>query len=200
MKIIGVTGPTGAGKGELCGCLARRSIPNINADNVYHQLLTPPSPCLDALVRHFGPGILKEDGTLNRRILSAIVFAPGAEAEHDVLNRITHGFVREKLTELIGECSSASCNAVVVDVPLLFESGFDDMCDITVAVLANRAIRTERIMKRDSIDYSAASARVAAQPADEFYLSHADIVIYNNIDSAVLESEAEKILLYLGEQ
>ncbi len=194
MKIIGLTGPTGAGKGELCTCLGKAGIPSINTDRVYHQLLTPPSPCLDALVAHFGSDILKEDGTLDRRKLASIVFAPDAEAEHEALNRITHAFVRERVLELINDYTSSSCIAVCLDVPLLFESGFDEMCDLTVAVLANRVIRTDRIMTRDGLDHAAAMSRISAQPSDEFYTERADIVIHNNLDLDALSQGCRAIL------
>ena len=193
MKIIGLTGPTGAGKSELCSCLARLGIPSINADKVYHQLLTPPSPCLDALADYFGKKILKSDGTLDRRTLAAIVFADGADAEHEALNKITHGFVIARIRELIEGYSSASCPAVIADVPLLFESGFDNECDLNVSVLANTLVRIDRIMKRDGLDYAAANARVSAQESDEFYISRSDVVIYNNSDEAQLAAEADKI-------
>ncbi len=194
MKIIGLTGPTGAGKGELCGYLSKVGIPSINTDRVYHQLLTPPSPCLDALVVRFGASILKADGTLDRRKLASIVFAPGAEAEHEDLNRITHAFVRERVLELISGYTGSSCAAVCLDVPLLFESGFDEMCDLTVAVIANRAIRADRIMTRDGLDYSAAMARISAQPNDEFYTERADLVIHNNLDLDELSQGCRAIL------
>lgn len=193
MKVIGLTGPTGAGKSELCSCLARLGIPNINADKIYHQLLTPPSPCLDALAAHFGEKILKLDGTLNRKALAAIVFAEGAENEHDMLNKITHGFVLKRIRELIAEYSSASCPAVVADIPLLFESEFYKECDFNISVLANRMVRIDRIMKRDGLDYSAANARVCAQQPDDFYISRSDTVIYNNSDGKELEAAAAKI-------
>ena len=198
VKIIGLTGPTGAGKSELCAILSRHGIPSINADRIYHNILTPPSACLDALSVHFGKGIIKSDGTLDRRALANIVFADGAEKEHEALNRITHGFVKEKMHELISEYSKAACPAVIADVPLLFESEFDRECDFTVAVLANRAIRTERIMKRDSLDYSTATQRINAQQSDDFYIERATFTVYNNLGSAELESEAQKIMTTIG--
>lgn len=198
MKIVGLTGPTGAGKSELCAILSRHGIPSINADRIYHNLLTPPSPCLDALSAHFGQDIIKDDGTLDRRALANIVFAEGAEEEHETLNRITHGFVKEKMHELINEYSNASCPAVIADVPLLFESEFDKECDFTVAILANRAIRTERIMKRDSLDYSSATQRVNAQEADDFYIERATLTVYNNLGNDELEAEAQKIISAIG--
>jgi len=193
MKVIGLTGPTGAGKSELCACLSRLGIPSINADKVYHQLLTPPSPCLDALAEHFGKKILKPDGTLDRRVLASIVFAEGADAEHEALNEITHGFVLARIREIIKGYSKASCPAVIADVPLLFESDFYKECELNISVLANRQVRIDRIMKRDGLDFAAANARITAQQPDDFYASRSDIVIYNNSDGSALVSEAKKI-------
>ena len=74
MKIIGITGPTGAGKSHLCKALSSK-IPVINADEVYHSLLLPPSDCLDALRNAFGDAVFSSDGTLDRGALSSIVFS-----------------------------------------------------------------------------------------------------------------------------
>ena len=194
MKIIGLTGPSGAGKSQLCKYLAKEGIPSINADHIYHNLLIPPSPCLDALVEHFGSGIIAPDGTLDRPTLASIVFAQGAEEKRETLNKITHRFVIDKMLSLIEKYSKASTNVIIADVPLLFESDFHKKCDLTVAVLANKHVRIDRIMKRDGIDYSSALSRISAQKSDEFYISNADVTVYNDSDEAALESEAQKIL------
>ena len=73
MKIIGVTGPTGSGKTVLTEYFASLGIPTINADELYHSLLIPPSPCLDAISSAFGKDMLSEDGSLDRKALSALV-------------------------------------------------------------------------------------------------------------------------------
>ncbi len=194
MKIIGITGPTGAGKGALCSMLIASGIPCINADEVYHQLLTPPSPCLDALVEHFGADILTDSGCLDRRALASKVFAPNAEEERENLNRITHAFVREKMLAMIDELELSGCSSVCLDVPLLFESGFDGMCDLTVAVLAEREKRIERIVSRDRLDRDGAIARAASQPGDEFYTYRADLTVYNNSDLSDLKEGFEQIV------
>ncbi len=67
MKVLGLTGPSGAGKGFVCALFARHGIPSIDADRVYHDLLVPPSQCLDALVERFGRSVLFPDGTLDRK-------------------------------------------------------------------------------------------------------------------------------------
>ena len=75
MLVIGLTGPSGAGKSVVAKIFAAFDLPVIDADRVYHELLVPPSPCLDALTERFGVGILNTDGTLNRRTLGQTVFA-----------------------------------------------------------------------------------------------------------------------------
>ena len=199
MVIIGITGPSGSGKSEICAKLNAAGIPTLNADKIYHRLLTPPSELLDLLAEHFGQEIIRDVGTLDRSALAAKVFAPGAESELETLNRITHGRVLAKMSSLISQYSKMGCSALTADVPLLFESGFDKECDLTVAVVADKAIRTERIMKRDGMEYEAAVARTSAQKPEGFYTSRADIVIKNNSGEDELEKEVSALLEKIGE-
>ena len=180
MVVIGITGPSGSGKSEICTKLNEAGIPTLNADRIYHRLLTPPSELLDLIAKRFGRDVIKEDGTLDRGILAGKVFAAKMEA-------------------LIAQYSGMGCRALTADVPLLFESGFDRECDLTVAVIADKAIRTERIMKRDGISYEAAVARTAAQKSEDFYTSRAGIVIKNNSGEEELAHEVDTLLERIGE-
>lgn len=199
MVIIGITGPSGAGKSELCAKLTAAGIPSLNADKIYHRLLTPPSELIDRLCERFGEHIVRSDGTLDRSALSDIVFAPGAEAELEALNELTHGHVIARMKSLIDQYAATGCRALTADVPLLFESGFDRECDLTVAVIADRAIRIERIMHRDGLLYDSAAARVAAQKSDVFYTSRANVTVKNNSGKAELDGETAKLLYTIGE-
>lgn len=199
MVIIGITGPSGSGKSEVCTKLNAAGIPTLNADNIYHRLLTPPSELLDLIAERFGNEVIRDDGTLDRSTLAVKVFAPGAEEALEALNSITHGRVLAKMNSLISQYSNMGCRVLTADVPLLFESGFDSECDLTVAVVADKAIRTERIMKRDGISYEAAAARTAAQKPEDFYTSRADTVIKNNSGESELEKEIAPLLERIGE-
>ncbi len=180
MLIIGLTGPSGAGKGHIASLFTRYGIPSIDTDAVYHALLLPPSECLHELVDRFGSSILSVDGTLDRRALAALVFAPGASEMLSDLNTITHRHVLRVVRCRITELERAGSPAVLVDAPQLYESGFDRECDRVLAVLAPREVRLSRIMERDGLDNTRAAARLDAQKPDDFFRSRADAVIVND--------------------
>ncbi len=181
MKVIGVTGPTGSGKSLLCDFLSKNKIPVIDADEVYHGLLIPPSPCLDALKTAFGNGILHKDGTLDRGKLSAIVFHDAQKLE--LLNRTVLIFVLDRIRYLIRALDRDGFSCVVVDAPTLIESGFHRECDTVISILSPAALRTERIMQRDGLTREKAEARIQAQKDDAFYENHSDYVLTNTGDA-----------------
>ena len=192
MKIIGITGPTGAGKSLLSKYLDQRQIPVIDADCVYHALLIPPSPCLDALRVAFGDGILCQDGTLNRPALSEIVF--GDEEKLRLLNQTVLGMVLEKIRERIGELERQGERVVAVDAPTLIESGFDRECAVVVSVLAPADLRLQRIMERDHLSEERARLRIQGQKSDDFYRSRSHYVLINDGDRSRLESELQRLM------
>lgn len=198
MLIIGLTGPSGGGKGTVASLFAPHGILSIDTDKVYHKLLIPPSPCLDALSARFGKEILFPDGTLNRKALAAHVFAPNHGQELEDLNRITHGYVLDVTRRCCRELASQGCVGVFVDAPLLFESGFDKECDTTLAVLADPDLRLTRIMGRDGLTPAQARARMEAQKPDAYYLQRARHVIYNNGTTEALLPEIRSLLSLWG--
>lgn len=199
MIVLGLTGPSGAGKGALAAAFAAHDVPQLDTDAIYHALLIPPSACLDELVAAFGKEILAPDGTLDRRRLAAIVFAEDAPEElHQTLNRITHAHILTETRRQIEACRLAGKPAVLVDAPLLYESGFDAECELVIAVIAPRDLRLARIMARDNLPREAAEARLRAQKADEFYTERADFVVINDSDAAALVQEAARIMAALG--
>ena len=198
MRTIGLTGPSGAGKTDVAKAFAPYGILTIDTDKVYHDLLVPPSPCLEELVLRFGKDILQTDGTLDRRSLSAIVFADGHKQDLLDLNRITHKYVLDATRQICKELSLRGCPAVLIDAPLLFESGFDAECDTTLAVLADESLRLSRIMQRDALSLCRAKARMAAQKPDDFYLARAHHIIYNNGTISDCLQEIQNLALAWG--
>lgn len=204
LKIIGLCGGSGSGKGTVAKMFSEFNISSIDTDKVYHMLTSGKSPCLDALVSEFGKEILSEDGSLNRKKLAQIVFS-GEDSENKrlILNRISHRFVLDKTREMLADFKKQGIPAAIVDAPLLFESGFDAECDVVIAVTADEDIRVARIAERDGITADSARARIKTQLSDEYLIEHSDYVIDNSgkvTDTGLRVAEiADKILSLGGE-
>lgn len=194
MLIIGLTGPSGAGKGVVASLLADYGIPSIDTDAVYHGLLTPPSSCLDELKGRFGEEILFPDGTLNRGALAALVFSPGHEADLSALNTIAHRHILAQTRQMLAAYEADGIPAVLVDAPQLFESGFDRECGFILSVLAPYELRLARIMERDGLTEERARARLDASHTDEFFRERSDAVIINDGSMGSMTSEIRRLL------
>lgn len=160
-RIVGITGPSGSGKSLLSREIEKLGIPTIDADAVYHDMLIPPSRCLDAIALAFGKDILSADGSLDRTVLATRVFADPEQL--DLLNRTVLPIVIEEINEMISALDANGAHTVALDAPTLIESGFYKSCDMVIAVIAPISDRTERIMKRDGISLERAKARVTSQ-------------------------------------
>lgn len=196
MRIIGVTGPTGAGKSLLCRYIQEKNIPSIDADRVYHDMLTPPSTCLDAICDAFGDGVLAPDGSLDRVKLGVIVFSSHEKLE--LLNRTVLAKVLERIRQLIDEYEKQGFDTVTVDAPTLIESGFHRECSTVISVIASAELRLSRIKARDSIDNEKAKMRIDAQKSDEFYKASSNFVLYNDGDTDKLRESFRELTEKLG--
>lgn len=178
MLVIGLTGPSGAGKSAVSELFEKFGLPVISADEVYHRMLVPPSPCLNSLTERFGRDILKSDGTLDRPMLGTIVFSDPAALED--LNRISHRFIMEEIKHQLDQLRRKNTRAAILDAPQLFEAGANRLCSAVVSVLADKSLRLERILQRDHIDAERALRRFQAQKSDEYFRAHSDYIIENN--------------------
>ncbi|MBE6762879.1 MAG: dephospho-CoA kinase [Ruminococcaceae bacterium] len=195
MNILGLTGPTGAGKGAVGALLAQKGALIIDTDRLAREVVEKGTPCLAAITAHFGQDVLREDGTLNRGALAAKVFADPAEKA--VLEAITHPAIIARTHELL---AASDASLAVIDAPALFESGMDAICDTTLAVLAPAAVRFARILARDGISEEAAHLRMNAQPDDDFYRTRADHILINDGDEALLRERLWALLPTLWEE
>ncbi len=199
MMVLGLTGPTGAGKGSAAELFEELyGIPSIDTDKVYHDLLVPPSACLDELVAVFGKAILTSDGTLDRPTLSRIVFSDATREKQNHLNRITHKYVLDRTREILADYAQNGRRAVLVDAPLLYESGFDAECDAVIAVLAPQNVRKTRIISRDRLSEERATARLNMQKNDDFYKEKTKYILSNDGDISSLRSQITALAALLG--
>lgn len=194
MKVIGLVGTTGSGKGAVSEFFKEFGFAVIDTDAVYHEMTRGPSPCLDELRLAFGEEIIRADDALDRARLSGIVFASGSEEKRALLNKIAHKHVLDEVRRTVSELEKKDTPLVIVDAPLLFESGFDKECDSILCVSAGKDVRVERIIRRDGITKERALMRIAAQKDDSELERLSDFVIENNGDLTTLKAQVSDFI------
>ena len=190
-KIIGITGPSGSGKSLLRQYLDAEGIKTIDADDVYHSMLVPPSSLIDALAGVFGNDIVLDNGELDRCALAKKVFA--SEDMLSLLNATVLPRVIERIENMVQELYSGE-KIVAIDAPTLIESGFHKKCHKVIVVLSSRELRIKRIQARDNISFERAVARIDAQPKDSFYTDVADDVLINDGDISEFEVNIRSVI------
>ena len=188
--IIGLTGQTGAGKSTVSEILKKYGCYHIDADKVAHEVIDSDENVKNSLAKKFGEDIINKDGTVNRALLASRAFADSASTL--CLNEITHPAVNRKIQSIIAKQNEYGVKAVIIDAIALFESGEAKLCDFTVAVMAPKEIRLERIISRDNISLSRAKERINAQKDENFFSVNADYLI-NNYEPYNIYDETEKL-------
>lgn len=189
MIIIGLTGATGAGKGCFSRALNKEfGITHIDTDLVARSVVQPGKPCLADIKNAFGDKVINPDGTLCRRALGEIVFSDKQKLQ--LLNSITHHYITDEVLRIIEAAKKSGEQAVIIDAPLLFESGEDRLCHVTVGVVANKDIRKKRIIQRDGIDEKMADSRIDNGKDEEYFRERCDYILENNGDESELYQKA----------
>jgi dephospho-CoA kinase len=191
MKIIGICGGSGSGKSTVCDILSERGYFAINTDIIYHGLIERSSECSEQIINLFGEELRLPSGGIDRKKLAALVFGDKSGDALRALNKIAHYHVLQEVRYIISSLPQET-PGVLVDAPLLFESGFDAECDTVLAVIADKEVRVKRIMERDGITESHARSRIGVQLSNEELLQRSDFTIVNNgnreeLTRAVLE-------------
>jgi len=195
MKIVVLTGGIASGKSTVSRLLADLGVPVIDADLVAREIVEPGREAHGEILKAFGPGVLREDGTIDRERLGKIVFADRALREK--LERITHPRIGERMAQRMAACADAGAPAVVLDIPLYIEnkvrhgvagksddvgrhSATDLRPDAVLVVTTDEAAQVERLIGRDGLTREDARARIAAQMPLSEKVKHADYVIDNS--------------------
>ncbi|PWG01037.1 dephospho-CoA kinase [Levilactobacillus bambusae] len=189
---LGLTGGTAVGKSTIANFFADQSVPVVDADQVARQLVTPGTPGLTALISEFGPEIVAENGTLDRKMLGQLVFHQPAELTR--LNRVMAPLLLPEILRRMKR--ERNSELVVLDAPTLFEAGYVPLMDLTMVVVLSPAKQLERLMARDGLDQQAAAERIASQWSPSFKASQADVVIDS---SGTIAKTRKKVLKWLDD-
>ena len=176
MIVIGITGPTGAGKTTALRVLEELGVRVLDCDAIYHQMLKTSEPLRRELTGRFGE-VFDVTG-LNRHKLGTMVW--GDEQALQDLGAITHKYILSQLGEEIADAREAGLPGAAIDAALLLESGAEELCDTTVAVTAPEEVRIRRIMAREGIDRDYAQARVRAQKPAEWFTGRCRHTLVND--------------------
>ncbi len=194
---IGLCGQSGAGKGYVAAMFAKKGIPSIDTDGVYRDLTAPEpslSPCMAALCDAFGKETALPDGSLNRTYLRTQVFGKENSEKRALLNRITHQFILAETEKRAASLCANGAHFVLIDAPLLYESGIYKKCAAVICVTAPLAVRLARIEKRDGITEEAAMARIRIQIDEDTLRARADYVIVNDGDAESLDAQVTDVM------
>ncbi len=192
MPAIGVTGGISTGKSTFCQCL-REVLPDakfFDADEVARQLVDL-EEVKQELLAQFGSGIFARNGDLNREAVRTIIFQDAAKKS--ALEQILHPRIRRQWS-VEADKHRTSPEFFFADIPLLYETGGETLCDRVVVVACSPDIQLANLMRRMEIERFAAEAMIKSQMLLEEKIKRADHVVWNNGDRTVLAAEATNLM------
>lgn len=176
--VIGLTGSIASGKSTIAHQFTAYGIPVIDADLISRQVVEQGEPTYEEIVHTFGESILHEDGTINRPALGEIIF--NNKEKRQALNEIVHPAVRKEMLRQRDDYVEQGTRAVVLDIPLLFESKLTHFVEKILVVSVRPDVQIDRLMKRNTLSKKEAESRIASQIPVQEKEALADAVIDNN--------------------
>lgn len=192
-RIIALTGGIASGKTTVADVLREQGVPIVDADGVSRTLTAENGAALPEIRQAFGAGVFLPDGQLNRRALGRAVFAD--ESARARLEGILHPMIRREMQRQI---DSETAPLVALDVPLLYESGMQDMADVVWCCYCPREVQLARVMARDGLTQREAESRIASQWPAERKLALAQVAL--STDRPMEETRAEVLGLLANER
>ena len=192
MRVIGLTGGIGTGKSTASEYLRKQGFSIIDADRISREIVEPGTLLLKELEKNFGSGIIKDDGTLDRKALAAIVFSDKEKKSR--LDGLMHGHILDEIERKISESQSGEGRGIIVDAPLLFETGLEKKCDQVWLITADEKLRILRVCERDGMDPEEVRARIQNQMADEVKKERAHRIVDNSGSKEALLAQLAELI------
>jgi len=195
MPAIGITGGISTGKTSFCECL-RELIPPatfFNADRAAHDLAAKDPEVRELIAREFGRAIYSENGDLNRAQIRSIVFADAEKKR--ALEQILHPRIRRQWS-LEAESRRNSTDFFFADIPLLYETGGETLCDCVVVVACSPGLQLDRLVARTKLDRAVAEEMIRSQMPLTEKIRRANHVVWNNGGRGVLAAQAGLLAKY----
>lgn len=194
MLKVGITGGIGSGKTTVCRIFETLGIPVFYADTVAKRIMVEDIMLIDGIKNAFGKESYFDDGNLNNKHISNIVFNDTEELAK--LNRLVHPAVFRAF-EHWAAALTIEMPYVIKEAALLFESGSYERCDLNILVIAPEQLKLDRVMQRDGVSADAVKARMDKQFTDRQKLKLTDHIIQNNENESLIEQVLELHQLFL---
>lgn len=186
--ILGLTGFSGAGKSTVAQIFKQYGFYHLDCDHIVHEQVYRDPIVLTALSEEFGKEIIS-DGELNRSVLRKYTMG-----KPEALKRLNDLVMPYILSAIYADLKKHSDSHIILDAPLLFESGLDQQCDCVLSIVADPQAATERIILRDHLQPKEASKRLSSQHSAEFYTGKSDYVLQNDGDLKTLQQYTESLI------
>lgn len=193
--IIGLTGQTGAGKSTVSNLFRTMNMPVIDADVVARKVLDEDKSLILRLAEIFGNDIINKDKSLNRGLLASRAFSSKENVEK--LNKIMFPAITLKMNKDINDLKNLSCEFIILDAPLLFESKLNELCTTVISVVADYNTRLDRIVTRDKITIELAKKRMSMQKSEEFFKNNSDFILDGGAKLDCFLQEAAQLIYKL---
>ncbi|KAJ7250308.1 CoaE-domain-containing protein [Mycena rebaudengoi] len=198
MLVVGLTGGIATGKSSVSSLLKAKHVPVVDADILARQVVEPGTPALAKIVASFGPEVLQQDGSLDRKKLGSIIF--NDESKRRKLNSIVHPAVRRAMLWGVVKQWLRGSKYCILDVPLLIEGPMWKLVGKVVVVYCTGEVQLERLMQRDGSSREDALSRLNSQLPIADKVQYADHVVDNSGSLGDLEEHVDTLLLQLNRE
>lgn len=196
--IVGLTGGIACGKSTVSRMFEQLGCVIIDADQVAREVVAPGEEGLEAVVRRFGPSVLNEDGTLDRKSLGDLVFKE--EKARQDLNAILHPLIRKRMNQKKEKALKDHPPLIIMDIPLLYESKQEQTVEAVIVVYVSPDEQLRRLMERDHLTHDDAKRRINSQWSIEEKKQRADYLVDNSGSLSETREQVESLFFKLAKE